>query len=71
VLSAALFRHVIDEDRVELVDFGTGDDPYKRDWMEEIRTRFRLDMLRPGWPGNWPVIVKRALRGLAGKANHG
>lgn len=71
VLSAALFRHVIDEDRVELVDFGTGNDRYKRDWMEEVRPRFRLDMLRPGWPGNWPVIVKRLLRGLAGRANHG
>jgi len=71
VLSAALFRHVIDEDRVELVDFGTGNDPYKRDWMEEVRPRYRLDMLRPAWPGNWPAIAKRLLRGLAGKANHG
>ena len=28
--------HVIDEDRVAPVDFGTGDDAYKRDWMEEV-----------------------------------
>ena len=31
-LSAALFEHAIDIDRVELVDFGTGSDGYKRDW---------------------------------------
>lgn len=71
VLSAALFRHVIDVDGVDLVDFGTGDDGYKRDWMEEVRPRYRLDMLRPGAPRNWPFLAKRALRRLAGKANRG
>lgn len=30
-LTAALMEQVIDLDRVKLVDFGTGDDPYKRD----------------------------------------
>src|SRR3546814_7983792 len=33
LLSAALFRHVIAVDRVARVDFGTGNDAYKRDWM--------------------------------------
>lgn len=61
VLSAALFRHVIDIDRVTLIDFGTGDDLYKRDWMEEIRPRWRLDMLRAGSPANWPILVHDAL----------
>lgn len=64
VLSAALFEEVIDRDRVRLVDFGTGDDAYKRDWMEEIRPRFRIDALRPAWPGNWPAIARNALRSL-------
>jgi CelD/BcsL family acetyltransferase involved in cellulose biosynthesis len=71
VLSAALFRHVIDEDKVELVDFGTGNDGYKRDWMEEIRPRYRLDMLRPGAPQNWPFLARRALKRLAAGGNHG
>lgn len=70
-LSAALFEQVIDRDKVELVDFGTGDDPYKRDWMEEVRPRFQLDMYRPKWPGNWPAMTKAALRRLAGARNHG
>jgi hypothetical protein len=34
ILSAALFRHVIDEDGVQLIDFGTGNDRYKADWMD-------------------------------------
>ena len=74
-LSAALFRQAIDHDRVALIDFGTGDDGYKRDWMEEVRPRYRLDMLRPGWPGNWPIIAKAfakaAYRRLAPGVNHG
>lgn len=61
-LSAALFERVIDVDHVKTVDFGTGDNPYKRDWMEEIRPRYCLTMYRPGWPGNWPHMAKAALR---------
>jgi len=62
VLSAALFRHVIDVDKVGLVDFGTGDDSYKRDWMEIVRPRYRLDMIRPWSPRNWPLLARDALR---------
>ena len=68
VLTAALMRHVIDVDGVALVDFGTGDDPYKRDWMEETRPRFRLDMFRPFDRRNWPVLAKIGLRRLAATA---
>jgi len=63
-LTAAMFEHVIDKDKVTLVDFGTGDDPYKRDWMEEVRTRWRLTCLRPNAPQNWPILAKSALRKL-------
>ena len=34
ILSHALFRHVIDVDHVESIDFGTGNDRYKADWMD-------------------------------------
>lgn len=63
-LTAALFEHVIDRDRVGLVDFGTGDDPYKRDWMEQVRPRYRLTGWRQSDPRNWPAIAKAALRTL-------
>jgi hypothetical protein len=63
-LSAALFEQVIDQDRVELVDFGTGNDAYKRDWMEAVRPRYQIEAFRPRWPGNWPAIAKASLRNL-------
>ena len=71
VLSAALFRHVIDLDRVDLVDFGTGDDPYKYDWMEQVRPRYRLEMFRPLAPQNWLVFARIGLRRLAAGAKRG
>ena len=42
LLSAALFAHVIDTDKVDLVDFGTGDQSYKADWMDCRRERVGL-----------------------------
>lgn len=34
ILSHELFRHAIDEERVDLIDFGIGDHTYKREWMD-------------------------------------
>ena len=64
-LSAALFEQVIDRDKVELVDFGTGNDGYKRDWMEQVRPRFRLDCLNPATPRAWPHIARAMFHRLA------
>ncbi|MBL4793129.1 GNAT family N-acetyltransferase [Citromicrobium bathyomarinum] len=63
-LSAALFEHVIDRDGVELVDFGTGSDAYKRDWMEEVRPRYMLDALDPRQPAAWIPLAKRTVRAI-------
>jgi hypothetical protein len=54
ILSMAMFRRAIDEDRVALIDYGTGDDAYKRDWMDERRQLWRLIAHNP-----------RSARGLA------
>ncbi len=64
-LSAALFERVIDGDRVDLIDFGTGDDPYKRDWMEIDRPRYRVDCLDPRQPNAWLPLAARMVRKLA------
>ncbi|MBU7578872.1 MAG: GNAT family N-acetyltransferase [Porphyrobacter sp.] len=64
-LTAALFAHVIDTDRVGLVDFGTGDQSYKADWMEEVRQRWRIDCLDPAAPRAWLPLAKRWLRRAA------
>lgn len=39
VLSAAMFRHALDVDRVAEIDYLAGDDPYKSDWMKHRRER--------------------------------
>ncbi len=64
-LTAALFRHVIDNDRVKLIDYGTGDQAYKRDWMELARPRFQIDCLDPRQPRAWPDLARRSLRRIA------
>ncbi len=42
ILTEAMFRHVLDTDRVNVIDYGTGDEPYKAEWMEERRMLWRL-----------------------------
>ena len=63
-LSAALFEHVIDIDRVKLVDFGTGDEPYKADWMNAVRPRYRIDCLDMKSPRAWVDLARLALSRL-------
>ncbi|MDG5747448.1 GNAT family N-acetyltransferase [Qipengyuania sp. XHP0207] len=65
VLTAAMFEHVIDRDKVEMIDFGTGSDAYKKDWMETVRARFRLECLDWRNPRAWPAIAKAVARRLA------
>ena len=55
ILGHAMFRHAIDTDRVRTIDYGTGDEPYKSDWMAERRQLWTLTARNP-----------RTLRGLAG-----
>lgn len=63
-LSAALFKHVIDTDKVDLVDFGTGDQPYKSDWMNAIRPRFRIDCFDMARPRAWVDLARQTFRRL-------
>lgn len=70
-LTAVLMEHVIDRDGVKLVDFGTGDDGYKRDWMDDMRPRYRLQCWRKRDPRNWPAIVRSRLRPLVSQGAHG
>ncbi len=60
ILSHAMFRHVIDQDQVEVIDFGTGDDPYKADWMDAAAPLETVTAYNP-----------RTLAGLAGSAKAG
>ena len=57
LLGMAMFRHVLDKDHVRAIDYGTGDDGYKKDWMEQRRPLWRITAYNP-----------RTVRGLAGAA---
>jgi len=70
-LTAALLERVIDVDKVDLVDFGTGNDPYKRDWMEQVRPRYRIEAFRAKWPGTWPAIARKVLHRVAAGGSDG
>jgi hypothetical protein len=68
-LTAALMEQVIDLHQVSEVDFGTGNDGYKADWMEAVRPRYKLTCLRPAAPQNWPQLARWAIRGLVSPRN--
>lgn len=59
VLTAALMQHVMDEDRVSEVDYLSGDDAYKRDWMAHRRERVGL-----------VAFDSRSPRGMIAAAGH-
>ena len=42
ILTSYLMEYVIDTDKVEMIDFLTGNDAYKQDWMTEHKQRFLL-----------------------------
>ena len=47
LLTAWMFAQAIDVDRVREVDFGVGDEAYKRDWMEQRRQLVTLQAVNP------------------------
>ena len=47
ILISYLMEYVIETDKVEEIDFLTGNDAYKADWMSERRERWRLYCAKP------------------------
>lgn len=47
ILTAEMFRHAIDEDKVSMIDYLVGDDPYKRDWMTHRRVYYGISAYDP------------------------
>lgn len=70
ILSAAMFRHVIDMDKVDTIDFGTGNDEYKADWMDGSTPLMRLTAYNPlmvaGLTGAAKAGLSRLVRRRAG-----
>lgn len=61
LLTAAMFRHVISIDHVRRIDFGTGDDRYKRDWMNRHNKLWQIDAFNPARPTAWLPAIKSTL----------
>jgi hypothetical protein len=57
LLGMEMFRRALDTDHVRAIDYGTGDDAYKKDWMAERRVLWRIE-----------AFDTRTVRGLAGAA---
>ena len=65
ILTAYLMEQVIDSDKVESLDFLTGNERYKQDWMSESRERWGLTVMRKEEPainkhppGRWKDWLK-------------
>lgn len=68
VLSEAMFHHVIEHDRPALIDFGTGDDGYKADWMDEKRPLYRIELYNRRSARGWAGIARAALAAWKARA---
>ena len=66
LLSHAMFAQAIDQDRVALIDYGTGDNGYKADWMEERIALHRIDAFNPRYASSWLPAARTAISALVG-----
>ncbi|MBN8928668.1 MAG: hypothetical protein BGO51_22785 [Rhodospirillales bacterium 69-11] len=61
VLTALMIRRFLTEERIGWLDFGRGDDPYKRGWAAERRQFEGALLLDPRRPAGWPLLARHAL----------
>ena len=64
LLTEAMFRSVIEEDRPDWIDFGAGDDAYKADWMDARHPLHRLDAFDRASPRGLMLAGRAALGSL-------
>ena len=62
VLSAFMLQHVIDTDRVSTVDFLSGDDHYKKNWMSHREERKGVAAYNPRTLRGRALQIGRALK---------
>ena len=61
VLTALMLRHLLDREHVGRIDFGRGDDPYKRLWASERRQRIGVVLANPRHPRGLAFLGRHAL----------
>ncbi len=67
LLSHAMFAHAFDVDRATRIDFGTGDDGYKRDWMEQSADLVTIVAVDLRQPRGWWSLARDGLTRVAGR----
>lgn len=65
ILTTNLMRYAMDVDHVREVDYLTGDDSYKRDWMSDRRERWGIMAYNLRTPLGLALAGTNALRGFA------
>ncbi|MFY9351139.1 MAG: GNAT family N-acetyltransferase [Sphingobium sp.] len=66
LLSHAMFAQAIDGDGVETIDYGTGDNGYKTEWMEDRIALQRIDAFNPRFASAWLPAARTAISALVG-----
>ncbi|MEC3910784.1 GNAT family N-acetyltransferase [Sphingobium sp. CR2-8] len=66
LLSHRMFRQAIDQDRVRTIDYGTGDNSYKTDWMDLRLPLYRIDAFNPRFASAWLPAARTAISALVG-----
>ena len=64
VLTAWAIRQMIDQDGITALDFGRGDDPYKRLWVEQRAQRIGIVLANPRTINGLIIILRHAVGGL-------
>ena len=60
VLTAMMLRHLLDNEHVKQIDFGRGDDVYKRGWAAQRRQRIGLLLVDPWSPAGLAALIRHA-----------
>lgn len=71
LLSHAMFAEAFDADHAARIDFGTGDDPYKRDWMEQSTDLVALVAVDLRRPKGWISLARHGFTRVAGRLHKG
>ena len=64
ILISFLMEYVIDVDKVEEIDFLSGNDAYKQDWMSERRERFVLSCVKSVKSAGWYEQFVESLKSM-------
>jgi len=64
ILTAYLMQYVIDTDKVEEIDFLTGNEAYKQSWMSERRQRWRRLFVKQNEPQSSSGILMNTFKNM-------